>query len=168
MEANYKINVTIVGNSLIFRNGLKMLIENEKAFKVIDEAATLTEALASIGKYKPDVLLVDSSEIENTDAEAFFSECCDDIATLILTNSTDPVQHQNYLLLGVNGVVTKDQGAEVLFKAITEKRGENFGIRRPTRLNEIAAIADNLLLPQVVQKRLRHLRRIMRRSDAAT
>ncbi|MBS1543902.1 MAG: High-affnity carbon uptake protein Hat/HatR, partial [Bacteroidetes bacterium] len=31
---------------------------------------------------------------------------------------------------------------EVLFKAITEKRGENFGIRRPTRLQEIAAIAD--------------------------
>jgi len=31
---------------------------------------------------------------------------------------------------------------EVLFMAITEKRGENFGIRRPTRLNEIAAIAD--------------------------
>jgi WD40 repeat protein/energy-coupling factor transporter ATP-binding protein EcfA2 len=31
---------------------------------------------------------------------------------------------------------------EVLFKAITEQRGENFGIRRPTRLNEIAAIAD--------------------------
>jgi len=31
---------------------------------------------------------------------------------------------------------------ELLFKAITEKRGENFGIRRPTRLNEIAAIAD--------------------------
>lgn len=31
---------------------------------------------------------------------------------------------------------------EVLFKAITEKRGENFGIRRPTRLNEIASICD--------------------------
>ena len=31
---------------------------------------------------------------------------------------------------------------ELLFKAITEKRGENFGIRRPTRLSEIAAIAD--------------------------
>lgn len=31
---------------------------------------------------------------------------------------------------------------EMMFKAITEKRGENFGIRRPTRLNEIAAIAD--------------------------
>lgn len=31
---------------------------------------------------------------------------------------------------------------EALFKAITEKRGENFGIRRPTRLGEIAAIAN--------------------------
>jgi len=31
---------------------------------------------------------------------------------------------------------------EIMFKAITEKRGENFGIRRPTRLNEMAAIAD--------------------------
>ncbi len=31
---------------------------------------------------------------------------------------------------------------EIMFKAITEKRGENFGIRRPTRLGEIASIAD--------------------------
>ncbi|MEM7108770.1 MAG: High-affnity carbon uptake protein Hat/HatR, partial [Bacteroidota bacterium] len=31
---------------------------------------------------------------------------------------------------------------ESLFKAITEKRGENFGIRRPTRLGDIAAIAN--------------------------
>ena len=40
--------------------------------------------------------------------------------------------------------LTDDQKrvCEVLFKAITEKRGENFGIRRPTRLNEIASIAD--------------------------
>jgi energy-coupling factor transporter ATP-binding protein EcfA2 len=40
--------------------------------------------------------------------------------------------------------LTDDQKrvCEILFKAITEKRGENFGIRRPTRLNEIASIAD--------------------------
>ncbi len=36
----------------------------------------------------------------------------------------------------------QQQLCEVLFKAITEKRGENFGIRRPTRLSEIAAIAQ--------------------------
>jgi WD40 repeat protein/energy-coupling factor transporter ATP-binding protein EcfA2 len=31
---------------------------------------------------------------------------------------------------------------EILFKAITEKRGDSFGIRRPTRLSEIASIAN--------------------------
>jgi hypothetical protein len=31
---------------------------------------------------------------------------------------------------------------EIIFKAITERRGENFGIRRPTKLSEIASIAD--------------------------
>ncbi|MBT1706536.1 nSTAND1 domain-containing NTPase, partial [Chryseosolibacter indicus] len=43
---------------------------------------------------------------------------------------------------------------EVLFKAITEKRGENFGIRRPTRLNEIAAIAnaDEQTVAEVIEK----------------
>lgn len=39
---------------------------------------------------------------------------------------------------------------EILFKAITEKRGENFGVRRPTRLDEIAAIA-NTTEEEVVQ-----------------
>jgi hypothetical protein len=40
--------------------------------------------------------------------------------------------------------LTEDQKriCEILFKAITEKRGENFGIRRPTKIQEIAAIAD--------------------------
>jgi WD40 repeat protein/energy-coupling factor transporter ATP-binding protein EcfA2 len=39
--------------------------------------------------------------------------------------------------------LTDDQKriCENLFKAITEKRGENFGIRRPTRLEEIASIS---------------------------
>ncbi|MCD9014097.1 nSTAND1 domain-containing NTPase [Parachryseolinea silvisoli] len=40
--------------------------------------------------------------------------------------------------------LTEDQKriCEMMFKAITEKRGENFGIRRPTKLHEIAAISD--------------------------
>jgi WD40 repeat protein/energy-coupling factor transporter ATP-binding protein EcfA2 len=40
--------------------------------------------------------------------------------------------------------LTEDQKqiCEMMFKAITEKRGESFGIRRPTKLNEVAAIAD--------------------------
>lgn len=68
----------------------------------------------------------------------------------------EPVDLKHYEAIGTMGEalsmhaneaydeLTEEQKriCEVLFKAITEKRGENFGIRRPTRLNEIAAIAD--------------------------
>ncbi len=37
---------------------------------------------------------------------------------------------------------TQREICAILFKAITEKRGESFGIRRPTLLSEIASIAD--------------------------
>lgn len=45
---------------------------------------------------------------------------------------------------------------ESLFKAITEKRGENFGIRRPTRLDEIAEITG--VTQQEVIKVIEHFR----------
>lgn len=68
----------------------------------------------------------------------------------------EPVDIKHYEAIGTMGEalsmhaneaydeLTDDQKhiCESLFKAITEKRGENFGIRRPTRLGEIAAIAD--------------------------
>jgi len=42
----------------------------------------------------------------------------------------------------------------ILFKAITEKRGESFGIRRPTLLGEIAAIADTSVeeVAEIIEK----------------
>ena len=45
---------------------------------------------------------------------------------------------------------------ESLFKSITEKRGENFGIRRPTRLDEIAEISG--VTEQEVSEVIEHFR----------
>ena len=118
MEAKNKINITIIGDSLIFRNGLRMLIETEKSFKVIGEAANIFEAAGLIAKSKPDVALINAAEFEGRSAVSFMNECCNDISTIVLANSDDPNSHKKYLLLGVNGVVTRNQGIEVLVKAI--------------------------------------------------
>ncbi len=52
--------------------------------------------------------------------------------------------------------LTEDQQhiCQVLFKAITEKRGDNNGIRRPTRLVEVAAIANTSIeaVAQVIEQ----------------
>jgi two-component system, NarL family, response regulator YdfI len=130
MEANGKIEIIIVGDSLIFRNGLRMLIDGERGFKVTGEAATIPEAVVLLTNNKPNVILIDSSEVLNGDAKGFLSEQCKNISTLILTNDDALKTHQKYLLLGANGVVTKEQNSATLFKAIKQVDSEEFWFRR--------------------------------------
>lgn len=108
----------IIGDFLIFRSGLKLLLETEDKFKVVGEAASLREAEAGIDKIKPDVLLVDSSEIEANTFSAFLSSRENYVPNIVLTNSYDAQRQQEYLLLGIDGLVSKEQTADVLFNAI--------------------------------------------------
>ena len=41
MESKKEIKIMVIGDFLIFRNGLKMLLESEESFKVTGEAADL-------------------------------------------------------------------------------------------------------------------------------
>lgn len=118
MEQINKIKVLIIGDYLIFRNGLKMLIDSRDNLKVIGEVTNLAEATNVIAINKPDVLLIDSKEILNDEFENFLSSHCKGLAILVLTNSKSAKKHEKYLLLGASGVVTKQHSSKVLFKAI--------------------------------------------------
>lgn len=120
MEQKKEINIMIIGDFLIFRNGLKLLLETEKSFKVKGEAADLAEAINLIPGIKPDILLIESAEIDNDHIQSFFPSLSDSIPILVLTNSRDFEKHQKYLMLGVEGLFSKEQNAETLFKAIKQ------------------------------------------------
>jgi len=131
MDTQKKIKVMIIGDFLIFRNGLKLLLETEKNIKVVGEAADLSEASDSIPKTRPDVLLVDSSEADKSTFISFLSSQPSYTSIIILTNSCEIEMHRKYLMLGVNGVVTKEQTANVLFKAINKVHdGEVWFVRK--------------------------------------
>ena len=118
MDIKKEIRVMIVGDFLIFRSGLKMLLETEKSITVSGEAADLTEAAKLINKIKPDILLIDSDQIDKNNFTAFLTSQTNYIPTIILTNSINAQTHQKYLLLGIDGLVSKEQNAEILFHAI--------------------------------------------------
>lgn len=120
MEARKEIKIMVIGDFLIFRNGLKLLLETEKYFKVCGEASDLTEALGLIGKAKPDIMLIDSSEVDNGNFEVFNSAQSFYIPKLVLTNSRNIEKHQKYLMLGIDGLFSKEKNAEALFKAIRQ------------------------------------------------
>jgi len=125
MDEKKETKIMVIGDFLIFRNGLKLLLETEKNFKVCGEAADLSEAVTLINKTKPDIMLIDSSEIDNGNFDSFLSAQPYYTPILVLTNSRHVEKHQKYLMLGVDGLFSKEKNADALFKAIRQvSKGE--------------------------------------------
>jgi DNA-binding NarL/FixJ family response regulator len=120
VETNGVIKIVVVGDFLIFRSGLKLLLECEESFAVIGEAADLREALTVISGTRPDIFLIDASAIDNGNLDSFQSSLPAQIPILALTSSRQSDHHQKYLELGINGIFSKEKEAEALFKAIRQ------------------------------------------------
>src|SRR5437762_362345 len=54
-----KVRLVIADNHILFRSGLKKLLEKKPHLKVVGEAASVAETLALVQKHKPDILLLD-------------------------------------------------------------------------------------------------------------
>ena len=112
--------VLLVGDFLIFRSGLKLLLEGEKTIKVVGETADLSEAAKLAGKIEPDVLIVDSTEVSADNFSAFAGALPRPISIIVITSSDEVETHRKYLMLGADGLVTKTQPADVLFEAVKQ------------------------------------------------
>lgn len=120
MEAGREIKIVVVGDFLIFRSGLRLLLESEETFEVVGEAADLREALTASSSSQPDIFLIDAAAIDNGNLDAFQEAHPTPIPVLVLTNSKQPEKHQKYLELGINGIFSKEKNPETLFKAIRQ------------------------------------------------
>lgn len=149
MEANKDIRIVIVGDFLIFRNGLKLLLETREDFRVVGEAADLSEASKIGANTATDIFLVDSAAIEGGDFSAFCSSLPRQVPVLVLTNSKMPEKHQKYLELGISGVFSKDKNAETLFKAITTVHGGDSWFQRRLMIETIQQLVKaKRLIPE--------------------
>lgn len=130
MDAKKEIRVLVIGDFLIFRNGLKLLLETESDLKVAGEAADLEEAAKFISKTRPDIVVIESGEIDIGDFDSFVSSLSPPIPILVLTGSRQAEKDQKYLQLGVDGLFSKEKNAEALFKAIRQVSGGDLWFQR--------------------------------------
>jgi DNA-binding NarL/FixJ family response regulator len=114
------IRVCIIEDHAIVRAGIRMLIEKEQGIDVVYESPTASEALAVIGTYEPDVILLDLSlRTENgidflPQLLRYFSPA----KVLVLTANEDVETHLQAVEAGATGVVMKEQAPDILVKAI--------------------------------------------------
>src|SRR5690625_4914064 len=59
MNTSKEINIVLIDDHKLFREGVKRILEFEPSFKVIAEGDDGTEAEALVKEYQPDVVLMD-------------------------------------------------------------------------------------------------------------
>ena len=114
-----RLRILIADDHRIFRDGLRKLLEAEKDFDVIGEAADGEEAARKVHELRPDVLLLDLSMPGAHGLDALREIGSDQpTRTLLLTGAIEEAELVTALQLGARGVVMKDAATSLLIKAI--------------------------------------------------
>ena len=113
------IRVVLVGNERVTRAGLRILIDSQPGFCVIDEAECTGNLDAVWSAAQPQVVLIDLDGNESIDfipnpQEGGISNS----RIIVLTSTPESAACSSAIERGVLGVVSKQQAPEILLKAI--------------------------------------------------
>lgn len=128
--ANTTINIFLICDLSIFKTALRMLIESDERFQVVGDAADANSAVEQIARLHPNIILVDLSDIDENALLPLSTPEIAKIPVLILTRKDQVEFYQQCLKLGVKGLVSKQNGAEVLYKAIEKVNEGEFWFDR--------------------------------------
>jgi DNA-binding NarL/FixJ family response regulator len=127
-----------------------MLIESENRFHVVGEASDANTAVEQIARLRPSIILVDLSDVDERALLPLATSEIAKIPVLILTRKDQVEFYQQCLKLGIRGLVSKQNGAEVLYKAIEKVCDGEFWFDRSIMgatirhmLNEKQSFLDN-------------------------
>lgn len=138
------IQVLLVDDQTLVRQGIRSLLELAQSVSVVGEAADGEEALGLISTLKPDVVLLDlrMPKLDGLGVLRALSEMPDVPPTLILTTFDDDELVLEGLRLGAKGYLLKDVSLEQLLGAV-----------------EVLAAGGTLIQPAVTERLLHRLQK---------
>ena len=126
-----KIDLVLVDDHAIMRQGLRSVLEREPDLRVVGEAGTPAQAIAAVATTHPAVVLLDlrlspSSEKEGIGVCAKLHAAYPDVAVLVLTTVIDDQLVLEAIHCGARGYVVKEVDTSELVRAIRAvSRGES-------------------------------------------
>lgn len=118
-----------VDDHLIFQQGLKAIITDEKIATVIGEASNGKDFIELLSLHKPDLVLmdIDMPQMNGMEATRKALEIIPDIKIIILTMFGDEDYYYKMIDLGVKGFILKSTGINEIEKAIHDvMAGESY------------------------------------------
>ncbi len=121
------IRLMLVDDHEVVRSGLRMLLEGEPDVEIVGEFGLAKEALDSLERLKPDVIVMDIGlpDLSGIDATSEVKRLSEGTAVVALTIHEDEEYFFKMLDAGANGYVPKRAAPEELLTAIrTAAMGE--------------------------------------------
>ncbi|MDD4847892.1 MAG: response regulator transcription factor [Bacteroidales bacterium] len=112
--------ILIVDDHKLFRNGLKMLLENMEGYTVVSEASTGIEFLNLIDILQIDIVLLDISmpEMSGLDAAPIALSKYPDLKIIVLSMYGDEEYYHKMSQVGVKGFLLKDSDIDEVQQAL--------------------------------------------------
>jgi len=150
------VQVLLVDDHPVFRDGLRQLLDGTGEFHVVAEAADGLEALAHVRRHRVDVVLMDLNlpRMDGVTATARLRETTPEAKVLVLTTYDRDDQVVSALAAGAVGYLLKDASRTELIDAVrAAARGEAVLAPSAARrvLNRAARPAAGLLKPRELE-----------------
>lgn len=115
------ITVVIVDDHVVFREGLRALLNRLDTVEIIGEAGTTEDAVATVAAVQPDVVLMDL-HLPGAGGAAATKEITTEhsgVAVLVLTMHSNDGHLQSALAAGARGYILKDADPESIIRALS-------------------------------------------------
>jgi DNA-binding NarL/FixJ family response regulator len=115
-----RINVVVVDDHAIVREGLQLLLQNDPDINVIGSYATGLEAVQQIQKLKPDIAIMDISmpDMDGIEATSRIAEMGLPTKVIILSMYGNAEHIQRALHAGATGYLLKHSAGKEVIKAV--------------------------------------------------
>lgn len=122
------IKLALVDDHTLFRQGIKLLLEDMDSVKLIIEGSNGRELLDAMEDQVPDIILLDLEMpvLNGIETSKIIKEEYEDTGIIILTMYDDEQMIAHLMEIGANGYLLKDTTEEELHKAIHSVHDNQF------------------------------------------
>jgi len=138
------VRILIADDHALFRQGLRRLLEEERGFRVVGEAADGMQTLECVQELKPDVLLLDLSMPRRSGLEILreLETLGHRVLTIVLTAHIEKSQIVDAVQHGARGIVLKEFTADVLMESIRTAIAGHYWIGREKVIDILRALRE--------------------------
>ena len=144
-QAKQVIRVLMADDHVIFRQGVRKLLEEEDDISIVGEAANGNECVLMMAKVKPDILLLDLNMPDKDGLTVLEELNFDSLPTqvIVLTATEDDREAVRAMRLGARGIVLKQSASDLLVKSIRRVYGGEIWLDNRITAEVIKAFAKS-------------------------